>query len=84
MTLDKYTNVQINSTEKQLLQSNSTALEDLPAHEIVFTDIGLKTMQVWTIKDDKVYTIIYVAEEEDFENDFLIAQKMIESFEINR
>lgn len=52
MTLDKYTNVQINSTEKQLLESNSTALEDLPAHEIVSTDIGLKTMQVWTIKDD--------------------------------
>jgi len=46
----KYTNVQINSTEKQLLESNSTALADLPAHEIVFTDIGLKTMQVWTIK----------------------------------
>ena len=43
MTLDKYTNVQINSTE-QLLESNSTALADLPAHEIVFTDIGLKTM----------------------------------------
>jgi hypothetical protein len=31
MTLDKYTNVQINSTE-QLLESNSTALADLPAH----------------------------------------------------
>lgn len=83
MTLDEYTNVQINSTEKQLLESNSTALADLPAHEIVFTDIGLKTMQVWTIKDDKVYTITYVAEEEDFQNDFPIAQKMIESFEIN-
>jgi hypothetical protein len=41
-------------------------------------------MQAWTIKDDKVYTITYVAEEEDFQNDFPIAQKMIESFEINR
>jgi hypothetical protein len=41
-------------------------------------------MQAWTIKDDKVYIITYVAEEEDFQNDFPIAQKMIESFEINR
>ena len=49
-----------------------------------FINMGLKTMQAWTIKDDKVYTITYVAEEEDFQNDFPIAQKMIESFEINR
>jgi hypothetical protein len=41
-------------------------------------------MQAWTIKDDKVYTITNVAEEEDFQNDFPIAQKMIELFEINR
>jgi hypothetical protein len=41
-------------------------------------------MQAWTIKDDKVYTITYVDEGEDFQNDFPIAQKMIESFEINR
>jgi hypothetical protein len=39
-------------------------------------------MQAWTIKDDKVYTITYVAEEEDFQNDFQIAQKMIQSFEL--
>ncbi len=82
MTLDEYTNVQINSTEKQLLESNSTALADLPAHEIVFTDIGLKTMQVWTLQDDKVFTITYVAEEEEFENDLQVARRMIESFGI--
>jgi hypothetical protein len=39
-------------------------------------------MQIWTIKDDKIYTITYVAEEEDYQNDFLIAQRMIKSFEI--
>jgi hypothetical protein len=42
----------------------------------------LKTMQVWTIKDDKVYIITYTAEEEDFQNDLQFAQRMIESFEI--
>ena len=82
MTLDDYTNIQINSTEKQLLDSNTTVLANLSAHEIVFTNLGIKTMQVWTIKDDKVYTITYTAEEEDFQNDLQVAKMMIESFEI--
>jgi hypothetical protein len=82
MTLDQYTDTQINSTEGQILESNVTTLGNLPAHEIVFTDIGLKTLQVWTLKDDKVYAITYVAEEEDYENDLQIAQRIIESFGI--
>ena len=45
-------------------------------------NIGLKTMQVWTLKDDKVYTITYVAEEDEYENDLQIAQRIIESFGI--
>jgi eukaryotic-like serine/threonine-protein kinase len=84
MTLEQYTNTQINSVEGQILESNATTLENLPAHEIVFTNIGLKTMQVWTLKDDKVYTITYVAEEGDYENDLQIAQRIIESFEVIR
>jgi eukaryotic-like serine/threonine-protein kinase len=82
MTLDQYTNTQINSTEGQILESNVTTLGNLPAHEIVFTDIGLKTLQVWTLKDDKVYAITYVAEEDDYDNDLQIAQRIIESFAI--
>jgi eukaryotic-like serine/threonine-protein kinase len=84
MTLEQYTNTQINSIEGQILESNVTTLGNLPAHQIVFTNIGLKTMQVWTLKDDKVYAITYVAEEEDYENDIQIAQRMIESFEITK
>ena len=84
MTLEQYTNTQINSVEGQILESNATTLENLPAHEIVFTNIGLKTMQVWTLKDDKVYTITYVAEEGDYENDLQIARRIIESFEVIR
>ncbi|HJY15972.1 MAG TPA: PsbP-related protein [Nitrososphaeraceae archaeon] len=84
MTLEQYTNIQINSVEGQILESNGTTLGNLPAHEIVFTNIGLKTMQVWTLKDDKVYTITYVAEEDDYENDLQIAQRIIESFGVFR
>jgi hypothetical protein len=39
-------------------------------------------MQIWTVKDDKAYIITYVAQEEDYENDLQIAEKMINSFEI--
>jgi len=70
--------IQINSTEEQVLDSNTTVLANLPAHEIVFTNLGIKTMQIWTIKDDKVYTITYTAEEEDFQNDLQVAKMMIE------
>jgi serine/threonine-protein kinase len=85
MTLEEYTNSQINPLEEKLLESNTTTLADIPGYEIVFTSVqGLKTMQVWTIKDDKAYIITYVAKEEDYENDLQIAQKMIDSFEITR
>ena len=84
MTLEQYTSIQMNSIEGQILESNSTILGNLPAHQIVFTNIGLKTMQVWTLKDNKVYTITYVAEEDDYENDLQIAHRIIESFGVIR
>jgi eukaryotic-like serine/threonine-protein kinase len=85
MTLEEYTNTQINPTEENLLESNTTTLADIPGYKIVFTNVaGLKTMQVWTIKDDKAYIITYVAKEEDYEKDLQIAQKMIDSFEITK
>jgi hypothetical protein len=39
-------------------------------------------MQVWTLKDDRVFTITYEAGEEDFQNDLQVARRMIESFQI--
>jgi len=85
MTLEEYTNSQINPFEEKLLESNTTTLAGIPGYEIVFTSLqGLKTMQVWTIKDDKAYIITYVAKEEDYENDLQVAQKMIDSFEITK
>lgn len=82
MTLEEYTNSKIDSIEAQILESNATTLATLPAHEILSISPLLKTMQVWTFKNDKVYTITYTAEEEDFQNDLQVAQRMIESFEI--
>lgn len=82
ITLDEYTSMKINSTEDQLIKSNSTTLANLPAHETVIGNSVLKTMQVWALKGDRVFTITYQAEEEDFQNDLPVAKKMIESFEI--
>ena len=85
MTLEEYTNTQINPAEENLLESNTTTLADIPGYKIEFTNVaGLKTMQVWTIKDDKAYIITYVTKEEDYENDLQIVQKMIDSFEITK
>src|ERR671913_2526232 len=83
MTLEEYTNSQINPLEEKLLESNTTILAGIPGYKIVFTSLqGLKTMQVWTIKNDKAYIITYVAQEEDYEKELQVAQKMIDSFEI--
>ena len=82
MTSDEYTNLQIDSTEGEITESNPTTLANLPAHEIVVGNSVLKTMKVWTLEDGRVFTITYEAEEEDFQNDFPIAQRMIESFQI--
>lgn len=85
MTLEEYTNSQINPLEEKLLESNTTILAGIPGYKIVFTSIqGLKTMQVWTIKNDKAYIITYVAQEEDYEKELQVAQKIIDSFEITR
>jgi eukaryotic-like serine/threonine-protein kinase len=82
MTFDEYTNIKIDSTEGRIIESNSTTLAGLPAHEIVISNSVLKTMQVWTLKDDRVFTVTYQAEEEDFQNDLQVAQSMINSFAI--
>jgi hypothetical protein len=41
---------------------------------MVFTNLGLKTMQIWKIKDDKVYILLLnIAEEEDFQINLQVA-----------
>jgi hypothetical protein len=47
MTLEEYTNTQVNLLEENLLESSTTTLADIPGYKIVFTNIeGLKTMRV--------------------------------------
>ena len=82
ITLERYSQAKINSVEGEIVESNSTALAGLSAHEIVFNNLGIKTMQVWTIKEGRAYSITYTAEEEDFEEDLQVAKRMKELFQI--
>jgi photosystem II reaction center protein PsbP len=88
--LDLYTNLTINHLRKSelgfsLLGSSDVSFAGIkPAHKIVFTsDSGRKTMAVYAIKGDKAYIIDYIAESDStYSNYGLIAQKMIDSFQI--
>ena len=82
VTLKELNNAKAGSTAGKILESNKTTLPDLLVHKIVHSALGIKTMQVWTIEDNKVYTVTYVAEEEDFEEDFQSTERMAQSLEI--
>jgi hypothetical protein len=58
MTLDEYTSMKINSTEDQIIESNSTTLANLPAHVTVIGNSVLKTMQVWALKGESFHHFI--------------------------
>lgn len=76
-----------------LVKLNSTSiLSGIPAYEIVYTfaDPGspllplFKSMNIWAIQDDKVYTISYSAPESEFSNHLPTIQYMIDSFMIRK
>ena len=66
--------------------SRNSTLSGLPAYQIEFNysylDNNKKATEIWTIKDDKVYIIDYVANENIYDVTFPIAKKMIDSFQI--
>jgi serine/threonine-protein kinase len=80
----------------RLIESNmTTTLANNPAYKIVstFTSLGLgdplhsphfQTMNIWTIKGDKMYTISYSQITSEFSRYIPIIQKMIDSFEITK
>ena len=62
-------------------------LSDNPAHKVVYTysdaEIGItKTMEIMTIKDDKLYFISYTADSTKYSNYLPTIQKMTDSFKI--
>jgi hypothetical protein len=64
----------------------NATLAGSPAYEIIFDysylDNNKKAIEIWTVKDNKVYIIDYVAYEQVYDMTLSDVQKMIESFEI--
>lgn len=66
--------------------SRNSTISGLPAYQIEFNysylDNNKKATEIWTIRDDKVYIIDYVANENIYDVTFPIVKEMIESFQI--
>jgi PDZ domain-containing protein/photosystem II reaction center protein PsbP len=74
----------------KLLKSNSTLLAQEPARAITYnyteseTGDPVKSMEIWTVKDDKAYILTYAAEPSDYDSYLSIAEKMINSFKFTK
>ncbi len=70
----------------ELIESNATTIAYNPAYKIVYSDRveqdERKTMQVLSIKEDKVYLLTYSAEASRYDRYLPTIQKMIDSFRI--
>lgn len=66
--------------------NRNATLAGSPAFQICFDysylDNNKKATEIWTNKDDKVYIIDYLANEQVYDITVPVVQKMIESFEI--
>ncbi len=90
-TLNVVTEETINQV-KQLIQnatiieSTDTTLAGVPAYKIVYSgkmrEYTLKWIQIWTVKNNKMYSITYTAEINSYSYYLDVIQKMIDSFEI--
>ena len=90
-SLEHYVDKQINSLRHSLpnfeiVESNATAIADNLAHTIVYMfKVGedeYKVMEVWIIKDNKLYYVKYSTELENSGNYESTVRKMIDSFRI--
>ena len=95
MTLNEYTKRSINEYRNQtnsnnkihIIESSPATLSGNPAHRIVFTESfeghQLKKMQIWSIANNKVYLVIFAADESRYDKYLPDVLKTITSFKIN-
>lgn len=88
-TLEEMTQATIEDRKKNvpdfnLLEEGPTTLLKNPAYKIVYTQtveqVTAKTMEIWTLKDNKGYTVTYSARIDRYSNFIEIAQEMVNSF----
>lgn len=78
----------LNSKANIVSKSDTNTLANRKGNKLIFTrneDSGsFKYLQVWTLKNDKLYVITYTAEIYDYDTFIDIAEKMIASFKLNQ
>ncbi|MGB3637025.1 MAG: hypothetical protein WBA39_05465 [Rivularia sp. (in: cyanobacteria)] len=77
----------------EIIETNSTTLAYKPAFKIIYTgkdqeqnltlNLNLKNLQIWTLKANKAYIIIYTAEQEDYDKYIPVVEEIIKTFEIS-
>ncbi len=91
VTLGEYTETAINTlrqdiTNFTIIESVSTTLGDNPAYELISTGevegVGMKWMQIWTIKGNKAYVFTYSALSYTYSRFQQVVEDMADSFEI--
>jgi|BarGraIncu00421A_1022006.scaffolds.fasta_scaffold01170_4 TIR domain/PsbP len=68
-----------------ILESGETSLGGPTAYKLVYTQPGspeLKTMQIWTVKNDTIYQFTYNTETLHYNDYFATVQKMVDSFRL--
>ncbi|MDF0552442.1 serine/threonine-protein kinase [Kamptonema sp. UHCC 0994] len=91
MSLDEYTKISITQIKEikdtKVLEDSSAMLANTKAHKVIFTtreeDKNIKKMQVWTVKNNRAYTITYTANKDEYSNYLKSAETVINSLEIN-
>ena len=93
ISLAEFTTSTINSLEESadidIANSSSTTLAGIPAYTVKYffskpvIPVDLLVMQIWTVKNDKLYSIVFTAQSDKFDDYEPIIQRMINSLEID-
>jgi len=79
-------NLSIFYTNLNISYDNTTTLAGLPAYKLIFTysqgTYIIKQMEVWTVKNNNLYFLTYISNEDNYENNLQTIEYMINSFEI--
>jgi hypothetical protein len=86
VTGDNLENAYALADNKQItiLESGETSWGGQIAYKLVYTQPGspeLKTMQIWTVKNDTIYQLTYNTETSHYNDYFATVQKMVDSFQ---
>ena len=92
MKLNEYTQQRIFSLRNlpsfANMEASQTMLANILAHKVLYEynkqNQHIKALKIWTIANDKIYTITYLAEKERFAYYLPIVQNIINSFDIKK